>query len=71
MWRTSYAPNDPSDVNYTNTVSVQTGDNQATCTEGAVRQTPFLDDALRRLNFYRWLVGLQYATLDATYQVRA
>ena len=36
-----------------------------------MQTNPFLNDALRRLNFYRWLVGLQYATISAARQVRA
>lgn len=68
MWKTSYAPGDSSDVNSTSPVAVALAVNQTSCTAGFVQQL-FLDDALRRLNFYRWLTGLQYASIDAIIQV--
>lgn len=68
MWKTKYAPGDYTDVNYTNPVAIATGSNYASCVGGSVQQL-FLDDALRRMNFYRWITGLQYATIDATIQV--
>lgn len=68
MWKTNYAPGDYTDVNYTSPTAVATGYNYASCVAGSVQQL-FLDDALRRMNFYRWITGLQYATIDATIQV--
>ena len=69
MYKTSYAPDDPyTDVNWNNPQPVSTGVNHGSCQEGSVPQNPFLDDALRRMNFYRWMVGLQYASIDTTKQ---
>jgi hypothetical protein len=55
MYVTNYAPGDIySDVNYTNTVSVSINTNPSACAEGSVPQSPFLDDALRRMNYFRY-----------------
>jgi hypothetical protein len=41
---------------------------ETTCGAGYVVDPPFLSDALRRMNYYRWLVGLQPVTIDPTAQ---
>jgi len=65
QWRTTYAPDSLTDVNWNAPRAVSPGATPDTCAPGVVPDEPFVGDALRRLNHYRWLSGLPNATIDA------
>jgi hypothetical protein len=73
MWQTQYAPNTFDDVNWSAPQAVSSGTvpSASSCVSGSTRVSPFVDDAERRTNWYRWMVGLQYVSTDTTRQASA
>jgi hypothetical protein len=69
-WFTDYAPGRFDDTNWNAPQSITTGDAFASCAPGTVKPL-FLNDATTRLNFYRWLVGLQAANVSPTNQIKS
>lgn len=52
-------------------VSINMIPTRSSCQEGQVRENPFLNDAIRRLNYYRSIAGLELAVLNHTNQIIA
>ena len=70
-WRTTYAPNDLSDVSYSNYKPVSPDAiPHPTCNPGNLVES-FKQDALNRLNYYRYLTGLKAVTVSATNQAKS